>query len=400
MEIFALYIFLFSLGAFFVPVISRWVLIPGIVGEIFYGMLLYYFLPNPEIDLTIIEFLAMMGFIYLMFLAGLEVNFDLFTRESIKTSLIALVGLYIATFFYWFYFVDQTGGYFPLIIFSATSVGVTFIALKNNNQERSKYGQNILIAVSIGEMVSILGMILFEINHLHGGSTAALTANIFKIILLMGGAYLLIRLILLFFWWFPGSVEGLSTKGDTSELTVRLSILVLLTMVAISASFHLELILGAFIGGLMLAFVFRDKRALENKLSSIGYGFFIPFFFIKVGYDFRVDNETIGELALTAAGFYAIFLLLRSLSGFAYLGFVKDKPLSYKIKTVIATTFILSSPLTLLIAIAKLGFEIKVINYMTYNALILTAMLGGFVGPTVYSLISPDKQSLQRRNKT
>lgn len=394
MDTFAIYLFLFSLGAFFMPVLSRFIRIPSIVGEIAFGMIIFTLFHDPQVDMTVIEFLSQMGFIYLLFLAGLEINFDLFKKEAFTIALVALSILYAASFFIWGYLLPPSNaGIFPVIILTATSVGVVFIALKTTGIEKNIIGQNIIITTSIGEVFTILAMILYEIYYLHRDSGSLhFLENLAGIVALFGGAYILIRIILLFFWWFPGTVQELSSRGDTYELNVRLSFLVLLTMVGISAIFGLELILGAFIGGMMLSYVFRDKKGLENKLNSIGYGFFIPFFFIKVGWDFQIGHGSFSALIRQALMFFGFILSARMLMAFTYYPLLKKERKLGAIKTaraIFAISLILSAPLTLLIAIAKLGEEIGIVESLEYNALILTAIIGGLLGPIGFSLIYP-----------
>ncbi len=373
------------------PVISRTIRIPSIVGEIAYGMFIYSIFNDPAIDMTIIDFLSQMGFIYLLFLAGLEINFDVFKKETIRLALVSLASLYLMSFLFWNYLPDSgIAGFFPVLILTTTSVGVVFIALKTAKVEKTRMGQGIIITASIGEVGTILAMILYEVYYLHWESGSLhFIENLFGIAVLMGGAYILIRLVLLFFWWFPHTVQGLSSRGDTSELNVRLSFLVLLTMVAIAAIFNLELILGAFIGGMMLSFVFREKKQLENKLSSIGYGFFIPFFFIKVGWDFEIDHESFVSLFEQAALLFALLIGVRIFMTFAFYPQLRRYGSFNSARAILAVALIFSAPLTLLVAIAKLGIEIGAIDHFMYNALILTAILGGVLGPVGFQYIYP-----------
>ena len=380
MDSFAIYLFIFAVGAFFVPVFKRWLFIPGVIGEILYGMLMQSVFPHSPEDLYLIDFLAQMGFIFLMFLAGLEINFDYFSKEKILYAALAVITLYFCSYLVWV-LLDKPVGIFSILLISAVSVGIPFIAIKNARLEKTSLGQNLILIASAGELFSIVGMILFEVyQHSGDANSVSIIKNLGGIILLVLGAYVLIRLILLFFWWSPGSVKGLAEEGDTSELSVRLSFLLLMSMVAMAAYFKLELILGAFIGGMILSYIFRNKADLEKKLSSIGYGFFIPFFFIKVGWDFRFTPDGFQASIQIALILYAVILILRGIISMGFIPSLIENSKRVIVKSVVGITLLLAAPLTMLVAIGKLGYSLEVLDETTYNGVILCSMLGGIIG--------------------
>jgi len=394
MDNFALYFLLFAIGAFIVPLVSKTIKIPGVVGEILYGIILGYLLHSEQLsDPDILEFLAQMGFIFLMFLAGLEIDFDQLTIKYFFLHLFSLSLFYAITAVIW-NLLGQPGEVFGLIVFSTTSVGIIFIALKSARVEESEYGQNLIMFSSMAELFSIIFIILFEVYHLKADNDSlAFLTNIAGFIALFAGAYIMIKLILLFFWWFPWFVEKISDSDDVSETNVRLAFLILMTMVSISALFHLELILGAFLGGLMLSFVFRDKEKISKKLSSIGYGFFIPFFFIKVGWDFELREKDFFHILQTSLYYYGIIFLIRLIfSGFISIHQWQGSITTYLRKTLASAT-LLSAPLTLLIVVAKLGEHLDIIDTDQYSALIVTAMGASLIGPITFQLLFPGKRS-------
>ncbi|MDH5720506.1 MAG: cation:proton antiporter [Spirochaetia bacterium] len=389
MKEFALYLFIFSVGAFVIPILSRFIRIPILVGEIIYGMLLRLFLYEQNIDFSLINFLSDMGFIFIMFLAGLEINFDnLKLKQMFKSGSMVLIYYVAAVLIFAFFF--ESKKIFILILLTASSVGIIFLGLKSNKTESDSLGQTLIWTGTLGELLSIVLLMIFELYHFHENSLSLdFALDISGIILLLIGAYVLIRLVLLFLWWFPESVELLEESGDVSELGVRLSFLVLLTMVALSAYFNLEFIIGAFLGGMMLSFVFRDKKILEQKLSSIGYGFFIPFFFMKLGWDFNLDINNLSKVFLLAFQMYFYIFLTRFAASVILIRDYPEFSLIDKFRTALAGSFLLAAPLTILVASAQLGFKIEEIDEITYKSFILCSMIGGFLGPLGYSFFYP-----------
>ena len=104
-------------------------------------------------------------------------------------------------------------------------------------------------------------------------------------------------------------VEGSQT---TSQTYVRLTILLLVSLVAFSAIFDLDIVLGAFAAGFVLrAIVPQENETLELKLNGMAHGFFIPLFFIVSGV--KIDLSAVGARPLMLVGFIALLMLVRFL---------------------------------------------------------------------------------------
>lgn len=400
MNHFAVYLFIFSFGAFFVPILSRYLRIPAMVGEIIYGMILGNIIFQQPLNSNLIDFLSQMGFIFIMFLAGLELNFDQVNRRTFRLPVVVMTVIYLAAFFAW-ELLGRPGGFFLLVAITATSVGVPFIGLKSAGVEKTPFGQTIIWVASLGELLSILLIIIFEVYFKNNGEVSLVFfIEISEMFILIGGAYLMIRLILRFFWRFPRAVYALEVKSDPSEMAVRLAFMVLMSMVALSALFHLELILGAFLGGMMLSFVFRNKHTLENKLSSIGYGFFIPFFFIELGWNFNIERDSIFLIIERALLIFGLILGTRLLGGLFLWPSIKKRSFVDTLRMIVGGSFLLSAPLTLLVAIGKMGQHLSLIDDATYKGLILTAMTGGLIGPLVFTIICPVPENEKTGDET
>ncbi len=401
MDHFVLYLFPFSVGAFFVPILCRQLHIPNLVGEMLYGVLLYFLFYQPGLDLKFIDHLAEMGFIFLMFLAGLELNFDKLSWSKIKLPLIILGVCYLSGFLCWKYYFSNQDIFFILLI-TATSVGVLFLGLKLHGVEQTEYGQSLIWLGSLGELLSIFLLIFYGIAHKYENFRMELIWDITSLFILLGIVFLIIRLIMLFLWYFPNTVNTLKNtdKIDSSELSVRLALLAMLTMVTLTVFFNLEIILGAFLGGMMFAFIFRKKDFFEHKLNSIGHGFFIPFFFMKLGWDFMIDAHDIPKVFEAGLQFYLLIFFIHLSGSSLLLYYYKKKDFITSLRNTLAAVFLLSAPLTLLVATAKLGYGLHIISKSGYQSAILAAMLGGLVGPIGFSLLYSNKGLDVQENAT
>jgi Kef-type K+ transport system membrane component KefB len=371
----------FYLGAFLMPLLAARVNVPAAVLEIVYGLAVSALAVTHETPAT--DFIAELGFIYLMFLVGMEIDFNRIEREGARTVLIAsLVALLIVG-----------GGVavvalleMPLfmgLVLGAMSVGVLMVALVEIGASRTRWGQMILLVGSVGELFSLLALAVYDLATAHGVSWELALAAL-EAMLLFLVAFALLASLRLLVWWFPHSFQRWVREEDPSELGVRFGFVLMLGLATLAASAELEPILGAFLAGLLFAFVFRQTGPLETKLVALGQGFFVPIFFINVGVTFDWgalgDPASLARNVLTLAGLSLLVKLAPTL-----LLVVLRIPL----RAVAAGSFLLATPLTLLVAIAALGREIGVLDAGTSASVILLAIVSGVLFPTVFKRLAP-----------
>ncbi len=371
----------FYLGAFLMPLLAARVNVPSAVLEIVYGLAVSALAITHETPAT--DFLAELGFIYLMFLVGMEIDFNRIEREGARTILVAsLVAMLILG-----------GGVavvalleMPLfmgLVLGAMSVGVLMVALVEIGASRTRWGQVILLVGSVGELFSLLALAIYDLAAAHGVSWELALAAL-EAMLLFLVAFALLASLRLLVWWFPHSFQRWVREEDPSELGVRFGFVLMLGLATLAASAELEPILGAFLAGLLFAFVFRQTGPLETKLVALGQGFFVPIFFINVGVTFDWgalgDPASLARTVLTLAGLSLLVKLVPTL-----LLVVLRIPL----RAVVAGSFLLATPLTLLVAIAALGREIGVLDAGTSAAVILLAIVSGVLFPTVFKRLAP-----------
>ena len=103
--------------------------------------------------------------------------------------------------------------------------------------------------------------------------------------------------------------QGADSTGQT---TLRWSLLLLIGLLVLAGEFGLDVVLGALLAGAVLRrWAPGDRRALESKLDAVGYGFFIPVFFVVAG--MRVDLASIMESPERLFVFLALLLMVRGL---------------------------------------------------------------------------------------
>jgi Kef-type K+ transport system membrane component KefB len=137
-------------------------------------------------------------------------------------------------------------------------------------------------------------------------------------------------------------------------------------MIVVMKVLHLELAFGAFIAGLFISTFFHHKRELENKITSFGFGFLIPIFFIHVGSSF--DYSYFVSSIFIAIKIMIAMIVIKLLASLSLIKLLKPKEL-------ILVSLSLSMPLTLLVATATVGYRAGIMDDIEYNALILASIL-------------------------
>ena len=369
-----------SLGAFVIPLLSERARIPAAIGEILFGILisqqaLGWIHPTP-----LIRFLADFGFAFLMFLVGMEIDFTrveaMGRRGLLATGVAALLVFVLAGGV-----VLVTGQHiFLAVVLGAMSVGLLLAALKDLGEAKTDFGQIVLLTGSIGEFYTIILLTAADIAIVHGvGSTFVLEFG--KLLAIFVIAWVLLVLLRTLVWWFPGAFARVVTTHDASEIGVRAAFALMLSFVAVAALLGVKTILGAFIAGALFSFVFREKAAVETKLSSIGFGFFVPIFFIDVDLGFDLHG-VLAEGFLGNLAFLTVGSLIPKLLPMLLLLVV-----GLNLRRSLAAGVILAAPLTLLVAISKIGVEIAVIDVAMGDAIVAFAVISGIVYPVVFRMI-------------
>jgi Trk K+ transport system NAD-binding subunit len=163
----------------------------------------------------------------------------------------------------------------------------------------------------------------------------------------------------------------------------------LLVFVVISQYISAEaILLGAFLCGMLLSlFLHKGRSLLVLKLDGLGYGFFIPVFFIMVGVKF--EPASLKEFELTLVPFLAVlFLLLFAIKVIPSLVLTKR----YGIRMALSGGFLLSSRLSLIIAASAIGLNLRIISPGINASFVLMAIVTCFLGPFLYNLIKPHEK--------
>lgn len=368
---------LITLGAFIIPFITRKFQMPNAAGEIIYGLLLGFFVvKNKELP-HLIEYLGELGFILLMYLAGMEIDFNRI-RKTPKKEILIYILMYILMFFLSItivYYLNLSGIF--TIVLVTTAVGLLFPVLKDAEILHGETGQKFLLIGTIGEVFSLICFTAFILYHKYGFSKNSLI-HIGEIVAFGVFIFYAKKIYHYIIWWNPKLSKVFMKSENTFESSVRGNLANMLIFVGIASILNLELIIGAFLGGMIFAAIFSEKEDILEKMGSFGYGFLVPIFFISVGMKFNLTDFFNTEVFIWAFVYTSLILIIRLIVSPILL------TVQMSVREMTATAFSLTFPLTLLVAIATFGLEEGILGKMETASLLFTAILTSILYPIVF----------------
>ncbi|MBI0579708.1 cation:proton antiporter [Neobacillus cucumis] len=386
--------------AFLTPIILHRLklnFIPVVVAEIIMGLIIGksgFNLVHQDMWLST---LSTLGFIFLMFLSGLEIDFTVFSKgkkreilpngkkepNSFAVSTVIFIGIFIFSLVLSFVFVMLDfihNGFLMTLIISTISLGVVVPTLKEGNMMKTVIGQIILLIAVIADLVTMILLAVFVSLYDKGhGNTWLL------LILFAAGVGL----------YFVGKrfksrsfVKALET--GTSQIGTRAVFTLIIVLVGLSETVGAENILGAFLAGVLVSLL-APNQELVHKLDSFGYGFLIPIFFVEVGVKLDIWSLFSEKKLLLLIPLLLIGLLISKLIPVYLL------KIWYDTKTVLASGFLLTSTLSLVIAAATIGERMKVITEQMSGTLILVAVITSIFTPMVFKKLFPKEVVSNRK---
>ena len=298
-------------------------------------------LAQPD-DITLFANLGL-GFLFL--LAGYELDPALLRQRSGKLAIVAWVisiVLAIATVGA----LEAAGlvkAFVPVAIgLTTTALGTLLPILRDHHMLEGRFGRSLFAAGAVGEMGPVLCIALL-LGHYNS------IVEVIGVAAVAGVAFALSVL--------PRFTQGTKFgrileegQHETSQTTLRLTVLLLVALLYLSAEFGLDIVLGAFFAGMVLRrWAPGDIESLERKLDAVGYGFFIPVFFVSSG--MGLDVISIVESPGRLLGFFVLLLLVRGVP--ALFVYRKDLPAPRRVQMMLLT----ATALPLLVALTEIGLQ-------------------------------------------
>lgn len=304
-------LFIVMLVAALAPVVVR--LLPGSIPQVVL-FLIGGILVGPEVfgwaDPEHLDLLSNVGLGFLFLLAGFELPPLLLRQVSGKlavrgwvVSIVLAIGIVALL---------ELGGFVQAFVpvalaLTTTALGTLLPILRDNDMLSGVFGKDMFAAGAVGELGPVLALSIFLGANGSWRSVIAIATVVLA-------AYVAARLPK----WFAGTrVSAIvqSTSEDTSQSVLRWTVALLLGALLLTADFGLDIVLGAFLAGMVLRRSYggtdAGEWALLGKLDAIAYGFFIPVFFICSG--MSLDIDSIAENPARLLVFFALMFAVRGL---------------------------------------------------------------------------------------
>lgn len=369
---------LVTAGAVAMPAVARRLAVPVAVAEILFGLAL----GRSGLGLEgagengIVRLLGDLGFALFLFVAGMEIQVRDLASGNGRGLVVPLVGSVItlgvaigsASFFGWSVWIGLAAG--------ATSVPLMATVLRELGLSRAPVAQRMFAVAGVGELVTIAVVAAAEVV-MHAHSVGAALLGGARALVPVGATVVCAVVLRTLLWWYPAPIARILTDEDPQELGMRVGMGLLALFVGLAALGGIEPLLGAFVAGLLVSYVLRDRGTLEHKLAGMAYGFFVPIFFIGVGMRVAIAPRAL----LDDAGF--VFLMLGvMLAARVPVGMLLALTGS-RSRDSAAATLLLAAPLTLMIAVVDLGVRAGSLAPETEGTAIAVALFASLLFPAL-----------------
>lgn len=285
-----------------------------------------------------------LGFVFL--LAGYEVDLRLAAEDAGRRAVLAWsvsLGLAVGVVG----FLAATGlveAVVPVALgLTTTALGTLLPVLRENGMLAGRRGRYLLAAGGVGELFPVLAIALFLGTQNRFTALASLGA-VAVLAVLLGLTRRAVR--------EGGRLATVVVLGqhETAQITLRATILLLITLIAVTDEFHLDAVLGAFLAGVVLRrWVGEASPVLESKLDAVGYGFFIPIFFVYSG--MSLDLDAIAAAPLQVLLFFVLMLAVRGLPALlVYRGVLS-------LRDRVGAALVTATALPVLVALSEIGLR-------------------------------------------
>ncbi|KKB41650.1 cation:proton antiporter [Bacillus thermotolerans] len=390
-------------AAFLTPIILHRMklnFIPVVIAEIIVGLVIGksgFDIVSQDVWL---ETLSTLGFIFLMFLSGLEIDFTAFSNKKKETSrmlpgrkepnafmvaTVVFTGILVLSFVLSYIFVLLgliEDAFLMTLIISTISLGVVVPTLKEAHLMKTVIGQIILLVAVIADLVTMILLAIFVSIRSEGGG------NLWLLLVLFAAGVILYFIAKRF--KNKPLFETLST--GTVQIGTRAVFTLMIVLVALSEYVGAENILGAFLAGVLVSLL-APNHELVRQLDSFGYGFLIPIFFVMVGVELDIWSMLSDRNMLILIPLLMIAFFISKALPMLYLR------KWYDTKTVAASAFLLTSTLSLVIAAAKIAEQSGIITSQMSGLLILVAVITCLITPVIFKKLFPPHMKAERQLK-
>jgi Kef-type K+ transport system membrane component KefB len=371
---FLVIVFAAAVAGIIVAAAAPRIAIPVVVVELLLGMLIGPHVADiAQVD-RFTEFFGNLGLGMLFFFAGYEIDFERIRGRALQLGVVAW-GMSLAIAFGLGSLLAALGIVVSLLYtgsaLATTAIGTLIPILRDAGELHTRFGKYLLASGAAGEFGPIL-LITLVLSTTHPLDEAAILVA-FVVLAVVTGVFA-VRSV------GRGWPLLERTFESSSQLPIRLAVVLVFALLTLATHLGLDLLLGGFVAGLITRQALRDRElaVFESKITALGYGFLIPFFFITSGMRFDLGSLFESPAALAKLPlFLLLFLLVRGVPAFVLYVRLFDA----RDRTALA--FYLATELPLVVAITTVAVETGHMRVSTASALVGAAMLSTLLFPLV-----------------
>jgi Kef-type K+ transport system membrane component KefB len=372
------------IAAFLLGELFKKIGLPAVIGQILAGVVLGLpfiknFLFNENSSLTIVDFLADLGIVFLLFLAGLEIDIDKIkqsSRDSVLISLSsALLPFFLGFIFIMIFFPQY--GFFTALVFGGalmvTSEGTNVKVLMDLNSLNTRLGAVILAAGAVDDVFEVTFLSLVTVM-VKGGNLIELAKIPLELVIFAAVAFVAFKII-------GKALSYMESNGGDETGLFSLVIIFILVLAALSELLQIGYLIGAIIGGFLLQISVRNIRKSHERnmikvTNLVTLGFMVPFFFVNVGINFDINVLYSSSTLLIATVMIAFIGKI--------LGTIIVEPFSnLTLKQLYYTGWAMNSRGAAELVIALVAFRNSLIPVEVFSALVAMSLITTLVFPAV-----------------
>ncbi|MEA2190122.1 MAG: hypothetical protein QOI73_243 [Solirubrobacteraceae bacterium] len=353
--------------------------LPAVVLEIVLGIVIGpSVLGWVEVDEPV-AVLSVVGLAFLLFLAGLEIDFHQLRGQALRLAgagfaVSFAIALAVGALLKAAGLIDDI--VFVAIALSATSLGIVIPILKDRGEAGSPFGQLVIAGATIADFATIILLsLLFSRDARSTSGTLILLGLLALVVLAVGLAIAGAERLR------PLSATLRRLQDTTAQIRIRGAFVLLIGLAALASELGLEVILGAFLAGAIVTLVDMDREMthplFRTKLEAIGFGVFIPVFFVSSGVRYDLDALLDSSSAVTAVPVFLVALLvIRGLPALLYRPLVGGE-------RVLPAALLQATSLPFIVASTAIGLELGVIDPAGAAALVAAGLLSVVAFPAL-----------------
>jgi Kef-type K+ transport system membrane component KefB len=362
-----------ALAAVTVVAMPRRLAPPVVVVELLFGIVI-----GPDVlDLAhpdeFVDFFSNLGLGMLFFFAGYEIDFERIRGKPLALGALGwLLSLVLA---YGLGGILAAAGVIVSFVYTGSALATTAIGtlipiLRDAGELKTRFGTFLLAAGAVGEFgpILLITLVLSTAQPLHEALVLTLFVVVALVLALMSVRYA---------WRGFAAIER--TIESSSQLAIRIAVVLVFGLVLLAEDLGLDLLLGGFVAGMIVRAALRGREIelFDSKITAVGFGFLIPFFFVDSGINFDLDALGSADAIAKLFLFLGLFLVVRGVPALAlYRGVLgaRDR---------LALAFYSATELPLVVAITTIAVEAGEMHSSTAAGLVGAAMLSTLIYPFV-----------------